>query len=129
MKKGQLLIAQYEGVIWRNDKVFDSTWKNGTPAGFEIGVGQVVKGWDDGLVGKRVGSQVVLVVPPADGYGKSGSSTAGIKGTDTLVFVVDILGTYWPALHHAPAITALCGRSCGQSLPRFLAARMIWVTR
>jgi FKBP-type peptidyl-prolyl cis-trans isomerase len=94
VKKDQLLIAQYEGVIWRNGKVFDSTWKNGTPAGFQIGVGQVVKGWDDGLVGKRVGSQVLLVVPPADGYGKSGSSQAGIKGTDTLVFVVDILGTY-----------------------------------
>jgi FKBP-type peptidyl-prolyl cis-trans isomerase len=94
VKKGQLLIAQYEGVIWRTGKVFDSTWKNGTPAGFQIGAGQVIKGWDDGLVGKRVGSQVLLVVPPADGYGKSGSSSAGIKGTDTLVFVVDILGTY-----------------------------------
>jgi FKBP-type peptidyl-prolyl cis-trans isomerase len=94
VKKGQLLIAQYEGVIWRTGKVFDSTWKNGTPAGFQIGEGQVIKGWDDGLVGKRVGSQVLLVVPPADGYGKSGSSSAGIKGTDTLVFVVDILGTY-----------------------------------
>jgi FKBP-type peptidyl-prolyl cis-trans isomerase len=94
VRKGQLLIAQYEGLIWRNGKVFDSTWKNGTPAGFEIGAGQVIKGWDDGLVGKRVGSQVLLVVPPADGYGKQGSSQAGIKGTDTLVFVVDILGTY-----------------------------------
>jgi FKBP-type peptidyl-prolyl cis-trans isomerase len=94
VKKGQMLIAQYEGVIWRTGKVFSSTWKNGSPAGFEIGEGQVIKGWDDGLVGKRVGSQVLLVVPPADGYGKSGSSSAGIKGTDTLVFVVDILGTY-----------------------------------
>ncbi len=94
VKKGQLLVAQYEGVIWRTGKVFGSTWKSGTPAGFQIGTGQVIKGWDDGLVGQRVGSQVLLVVPPADGYGKSGSSSAGIKGTDTLVFVVDILGTY-----------------------------------
>jgi FKBP-type peptidyl-prolyl cis-trans isomerase len=94
VKKGQLLIAQYEGVIWRNGKVFNSTWKSGAPAGFQIGTGQVIKGWDDGLVGKRVGSRVLLVVPPADGYGKSGSAQAGIKGTDTLVFVVDILGTY-----------------------------------
>ena len=94
VKKGKLLIAQYEGVIWRTGKVFDSTWKRNVPAGFQIGTGQVIKGWDDGLVGKRVGSQVLLVVPPADGYGKSGSSTAGIKGTDTLIFVVDILGTY-----------------------------------
>jgi peptidylprolyl isomerase len=94
VKKGKLLIAQYEGVIWRTGKVFDSTWKRGAPAGFQIGTGQVIKAWDDGLVGKRVGSQVLLVVPPADGYGKQGSSQAGIKGTDTLVFVVDILGTY-----------------------------------
>jgi len=94
VKKGQLLIAQYEGVIWRTGKVFNSTWQSGAPAGFEIGEGQVIKGWDDGLVGKRVGSQVLLVVPPADGYGKSGSSSAGIKGTDTLIFVVDILGAY-----------------------------------
>jgi FKBP-type peptidyl-prolyl cis-trans isomerase len=94
VKKGQLLVAQYEGVIWRTGKVFDSTWKSGTPAGFQIGTGQVIKGWDDGLVGKRVGSQVLLVVPPADGYGSAGSSSAGIKGTDTLVFVVDILGAY-----------------------------------
>jgi FKBP-type peptidyl-prolyl cis-trans isomerase len=94
VKKNKLLIAQYEGVIWRTGKVFDSTWKRGVPAGFQIGSGQVIKGWDDGLVGKRVGSRVLLVVPPADGYGTQGSTQAGIKGTDTLVFVVDILGTY-----------------------------------
>jgi FKBP-type peptidyl-prolyl cis-trans isomerase len=94
VKKGQLLVAQYEGVIWRNSKVFNSTWQTGVPAGFQIGTGQVIKGWDDGLVGKRIGSRVLLVVPPADGYGKTGSSQAGIKGTDTLVFVVDILGAY-----------------------------------
>jgi peptidylprolyl isomerase len=94
VKKGKLLVAQYEGVIWGTGKVFDSSWKRGVPAGFQIGTGQVIKGWDNGLVGKRVGSRVLLVVPPADGYGASGSSQAGIKGTDTLVFVVDILGAY-----------------------------------
>jgi FKBP-type peptidyl-prolyl cis-trans isomerase len=94
VKKGTLLVAQYEGVIWRTGKVFSSTWESGAPTGFQIGVGQVIKGWDDSLVGQRIGSQVLLVVPPADGYGSQGSSQAGIKGTDTLVFVVDILGTY-----------------------------------
>jgi len=94
VKKGKLLIAQYEGVIWGSGKVFDSSWKRHAPAGFQIGTGQVIKGWDTGLVGKRVGSRVLLVVPPADGYGAQGSTQAGIKGTDTLVFVVDILGTY-----------------------------------
>jgi FKBP-type peptidyl-prolyl cis-trans isomerase len=94
VKKDTLLVAQYEGVIWRTGKVFSSTWQSGAPAGFQIGTGQVIKGWDDSLVGKRVGSRLLLVVPPADGYGSQGSSQAGIKGTDTLVFVVDILGTY-----------------------------------
>lgn len=94
VKKGKLLVVQYEGVIWRTGKVFDSSWQHGLPTGFQIGAGQVIKGWDIGLVGKRVGSQVLLVVPPADGYGTQGSSSAGIKGTDTLVFLVDILGTY-----------------------------------
>ena len=56
-----------------------------------IGAGQVIKGWDTGLVGQTVGSRVLLVVPPADGYGSAGSAQAGINGTDTLVFVVDIL--------------------------------------
>jgi peptidylprolyl isomerase len=94
VKKGKLLVAQYEGVIWRTGKVFDSSWKRGVPATFQIGTGQVIKGWDTGLVGKRVGSRVLLVVPPAVGYGTQGSAQAGIEGTDTLVFVVDILGTY-----------------------------------
>jgi FKBP-type peptidyl-prolyl cis-trans isomerase len=94
VKKDRLLVAQYEGVIWRTGKVFDSTWNRGVPASFQIGTGQVIKGWDNGLVGKRVGSRVLLVVPPADGYGTQGSTQAGIKATDTLVFVIDILGTY-----------------------------------
>jgi peptidylprolyl isomerase len=100
VKKGRLLVAQYEGVNWRTGKVFDSSWQRGVPAGFQIGTGQVIKGWDTGLVGKRVGSRVLLVVPPADGYGTQGSAQAGIKGTDTLVFVVDILGTYEAASQH-----------------------------
>ena len=94
VKKGKLLVAQYEGLIWRTGKVFDSSWQRGVPAGFQIGSGQVIKGWDTGLVGQRIGSRVLLVVPPADGYGTQGSAQVGIKGTDTLVFVVDILGTY-----------------------------------
>jgi peptidylprolyl isomerase len=94
VQKGKLLVAQYEGVIWRTGKVFDSSWKRSAPSGFQIGSGQVIKGWDTGLVGKRVGSRVLLVVPPADGYGTQGATQAGINGTDTLVFVVDILGTY-----------------------------------
>jgi FKBP-type peptidyl-prolyl cis-trans isomerase len=88
---GKLLVAQYVGVNWRTKKVFDASWSRGQLLSIPIGVGQVIKGWDTGLVGQTVGSRVLLVIPPAAGYGKTGSATAGIKGTDTLVFVVDIL--------------------------------------
>ena len=57
---------------------------------------QLIPGWDKGLVGQHIGSRVLLVIPPADGYGKTGNPQAGIKGTDTLVFVVDVLGAYGP---------------------------------
>jgi len=92
--KGKLLVAQYEGLIWRNSKVFDSSWQHGVPATFVIGAAKVIPGWDKSLVGQRIGSRMLLVIPPKDGYGAKGASQAGIKGTDTLVFVVDILGTY-----------------------------------
>ncbi len=97
--KGDYVVVQYTGVIWKSGKVFDSSWSRSAPFGFTIGAGQVVKGWDNGLLGQPVGSRVLLAVPPAEGYGKAGvsSGTVKIAGTDTLVFVVDILGTYKPA--------------------------------
>jgi peptidylprolyl isomerase len=88
---GQTVTVHYTGVIWATGKQFDSSWDRGATADFQIGIGKVISGWDTGLVGQTVGSQVLLVVPPAQGYGSAGSSAAGIKGTDTLVFVVDIL--------------------------------------
>jgi FKBP-type peptidyl-prolyl cis-trans isomerase len=97
--KGQFVVAQYAGYIWRTKKVFGSSWSQGSPFGFIIGASpeQVIPGWDKGLVGQTVGSRVMLAIPPADGYGKSGASQAGIKGTDTLVFVVDIIDSFPPA--------------------------------
>jgi FKBP-type peptidyl-prolyl cis-trans isomerase len=94
VSKGQYLVVQYTGVNWRTKKSFDSSWTRGQPFSTPIGVGQVIKGWDSGLVGQTVGSRVLLVIPPALGYGKAGSAQAGIKGTDTLVFVVDILAAH-----------------------------------
>jgi len=91
VKKGQYIVVQYTGVIWRTKKVFDSSWSRSEPFATAIGEGQVIPGWDTGLVGQTVGSRVLLVIPPKDGYGTAGSSAAGIKGTDTLVFVVDII--------------------------------------
>ena len=91
VKKGNYIVVQYTGVNYRTGKVFDSSWSRSAPFATVIGEGQVIPGWDTGLVGQTVGSRVLLVIPPADGYGKTGSSSAGIKGTDTLVFAVDIL--------------------------------------
>ncbi len=92
VQAGQTVDVHYTGAIWRSGKVFDSSWARSGSAQFPIGAGQVIAGWDEGLVGQTVGSQVLLVIPPAKGYGTAGSPSAGISGTDTLVFVVDILG-------------------------------------
>jgi peptidylprolyl isomerase len=91
--KGEYVIAQYVGYIWRTKTVFGSSWSSGSPFGFLIGASpeQVIPGWDKGLEGQTVGSRVMLSIPPADGYGSAGNSDAGIKGTDSLVFVVDII--------------------------------------
>jgi peptidylprolyl isomerase len=91
---GQTITAHYTGIVYGTGKQFDSSWDRGAPADFAIGTGAVIPGWDAGLVGQSVGSQVLLVVPPDQGYGASGNSQAGISGTDTLVFVVDILDAY-----------------------------------
>ena len=93
--KNDLVIAQYVGYIWRTKKPFGSSWTSGSPFGFVIGASpeQVIPGWDKGLIGQTVGSRVMLSIPPAEGYGSAGQSQAGIKGTDTLVFVIDIIDT------------------------------------
>ena len=65
--------------------------RRGEPATITVGHGQVVGGLDRGLLGQTVGSRVLLVVPPDDGYGAAGNTGFGVRGSDTLVFVVDIL--------------------------------------
>lgn len=88
---GQKITVHYTGVLWDTGEVFDSSWESGSPASFPIGTGGVIPGWDKGLVGRTVGSQVLLVIPPADGYPEgSGSIPPGA----TLVFVVDILDAH-----------------------------------
>jgi FKBP-type peptidyl-prolyl cis-trans isomerase len=99
LRPGQFVVTQYTGVIWRTGKVFASSWSSKAPFGFELDARpeQVIKGWDLGLTGQRVGSRVLLVLPPADGYGSTGVPGSGVTGTDTLVFVVDIIDAYNPA--------------------------------
>ncbi len=95
--KGDVLVVQYVGTNWRTGKVFSTSWPSaqspvGNPFSFQLG-GKVLTGWNDGLAGIPVGSRVMLVIPPALGYGPAGGQpSAGISKTDTLVFVVDILG-------------------------------------
>jgi peptidylprolyl isomerase len=88
---GQSIAVNYLGEVFGGTKPFDESYSKGTPTTFGIGLGQVIKGWDQALVGQTVGSRVVIEVPPALGYGDAGNTQAGIKGTDTLVFVIDIL--------------------------------------
>lgn len=87
---GASVTVQYQGTLWRTGVVFDQSWGSG-PTTFSTD--KVVTGFKKAIVGQTVGSQVLVIVPPADGYGTAGNDTAGIKGTDTLVFVVDILAT------------------------------------
>lgn len=90
VESGQTIAVDYLGQVYDADAPFDESF-SADPASFPIGVGQVVAGWDKELVGKTVGSRVILSIPPADGYGDKGNKDAGIKGTDTLFFVIDIL--------------------------------------
>jgi len=94
VEAGQTIRVTYTGALWKDGKVFDSS-ANSPEGYFEtvIGKQQVIKAWDSQLVGQPVGSRVLMVVPPADGYGAAGSPPK-ISGTDTLVFVVDILAAY-----------------------------------
>ncbi|WP_405060859.1 FKBP-type peptidyl-prolyl cis-trans isomerase [Kribbella sp. NBC_01505] len=93
VKKGELLTANYLGQIWRDGKVFDNSYDRGAPSSFPIGIGGVIGGWDEGLVGKKIGSRVMLSIPADKGYGpQGGNEKAGITKEDTLIFVVDLVG-------------------------------------
>lgn len=94
VQAGQTIRVTYTGALWKDGSVFDSSAKAPNKY-FETSIGtqQVIKAWDTQLVGKTVGSRVLMIVPPADGYGAAGSPPK-ISGTDTLVFVVDILAAF-----------------------------------
>ncbi len=89
VQSGDTVLVQYTGVLWSDGTVFDSSWQNGTPVSFTTT--GVVTGFGKALEGQTVGSQVVAVIPPADGYGDTARDK--IPANSTLVFVVDILGT------------------------------------
>lgn len=93
VQSGQTVRMQYTGVQWSDGEQFDTSLQEGREA-FEtvIGAGQVIQGWDEGLVGQTVGSRVLLVIPPEMAYGDAQEGGPGYELKDeTLVFVVDIL--------------------------------------
>jgi peptidylprolyl isomerase len=89
LQASDTVLVQYKGVLWDSGQEFDSTYANKQLTSF--GLQQVVKGWSQGLTGKKVGSRVLIVVPPALGYGDKPPAGSGIKKDSTLVFSVDIL--------------------------------------
>lgn len=97
VEKGNAVVVNYLGQVYSLDKKrqkpFDENFSTGEPTAFPIGTGSVVKGWDQTIVGKKVGTRMVIAVPPKLGYGAEGNKDAGIEGTDTLYFVIDILAT------------------------------------
>jgi peptidylprolyl isomerase len=93
IEDGDWLVTNYLGQIW-NGAVFDNSYDRGATSAFQLG--SVVPGWNVGLVGVPVGSRVLLSLPPADGYGSAGNSSINVTGTDTLVFVIDIVGAFGP---------------------------------
>ncbi|MET7875956.1 FKBP-type peptidyl-prolyl cis-trans isomerase [Micromonospora profundi] len=90
VKQGQTITTNYVGVFYKDGKEFDSSWNAGQPATFAIGVGQVIPGWDQGLVGVTVGSRVQLDIPGELAYGND-AAAAGGRPTGPLRFVVDVL--------------------------------------
>jgi FKBP-type peptidyl-prolyl cis-trans isomerase len=90
----QLVVFHDLGQIWRNGKMFESTRGRGHPDSVVVGAGQMLAGWDRAVVGRPVGSRVLVVIPPGDGYGAKGHSASGITRGDTLAFVIDIIAAY-----------------------------------
>ncbi|MFM5905041.1 MAG: FKBP-type peptidyl-prolyl cis-trans isomerase [Micrococcales bacterium] len=91
VKEGQVVTVHYSGWVWSDAKnKFDSSWDKGQPVQFTVAKGQVIDGFVKALVGEKVGSQVIAVIPPAEGYGAAAQGS--IPANSTLIFVVDILG-------------------------------------
>jgi peptidylprolyl isomerase len=91
-KAGQPVTVNYVGVLYHGGKEFDASWKRNEPFTFTLGKGQVIKGWDQGVAGMKVGGRRELIIPAELAYGKPGRPPT-IPPNAALVFVVDLLGT------------------------------------
>jgi peptidylprolyl isomerase len=90
-KPGANVEVHYVGVAWSTRKQFDASWDRGDTFQFRLGAGQVIQGWDQGVAGMKLGGRRQITIPPNLGYGAAGAGGV-IKGGETLVFVVDLLG-------------------------------------
>ncbi len=88
---GRGISAHYVGVSWSTGEEFDASWNRGSTLDFTVGVGQVIQGWDEGLLGMKVGGRRRITIPPHLGYGDRGAGNAIAPG-ETLIFVVDLMG-------------------------------------
>lgn len=93
VEEGQTVFVHYTGVKLSDGEQFDTSYNRGQPFSFQVGAGQVIDGWDQGLVGQNVRSQVLLVIPAEDAYGPNPEDHPELGGED-LVFVVDIIAAY-----------------------------------
>jgi peptidylprolyl isomerase len=89
-KAGDSVTVNYVGVLYSNGKVFDASWLRKEPFTFTLGKGQVIPGWDKGVVGMHVGGRRELIIPAELAYGKAGSPPK-IPANAPLIFVVDLL--------------------------------------
>jgi peptidylprolyl isomerase len=89
-KPGDPITVNYIGVNFDGGKPFDNSYDRGQPFPFQLGGGQVIPGWDRGLVGMKVGGRREITIPPNLAYGPQGQPPT-IKPNETLVFVVDLL--------------------------------------
>jgi peptidylprolyl isomerase len=89
-KAGDTVTVNYVGVLYKGGKEFDASWKRNEPFSFTLGKGQVIKGWDEGVAGMKVGGRRELIIPSELAYGKTGSPPT-IPANAPLVFVVDLL--------------------------------------
>ena len=91
-KKGQQVSVHYTGWLQSNGKKFDSSVDRGQPFTFPLGGGQVIKGWDEGVAGMKIGEKRQLVIPSSMGYGPGGTPDGTIPPNATLIFDVELLG-------------------------------------
>lgn len=89
VKAGQKVSVQYVGVSWSNGQEFDASWNRGQAYSFRV-PGQVIEGWNEGIIGMRTGGRRLLVIPPAKGYGAQGTPDGSIAPDESLAFVLDL---------------------------------------